>query len=66
MKMLMKGLMILKKQYGRYSIVGTFSTKDWVVPHVFHGTSTEVTVAESSVERLSRRPSNPFSLYRFL
>lgn len=49
--------MILKRQYGRYVIVATPSTVDCVIPHEFHGISTEVTVAESSTERLSRRAS---------
>ena len=45
------------------SNVGTFSTIDCVIPQVFQGTSTEVTVAESSVERLNRRPSKPKSQF---
>ena len=41
-------------------MVGIFSTVDWVIPQEFQGMSTEVTVAESSVLRLSSRGSSPF------
>lgn len=40
-------------------MVGTPNTVACVMPHVFHGTSTEVTVTLSSVVRLSNRRSNP-------
>ena len=40
--------------------------KDCVMPQVVHGISTEVTVTESSVVRLSRRLSNPRCLYTSL
>ena len=49
----MKGLMMLKKQKGRYTTVGMPSTVLCVMPHAVHGTRTEVTVALSSVLRLS-------------
>lgn len=52
-RQLMIGLMMLKKQNGRYTSVGMPSTVLCVMPHAVQGTSTEVTVAESSVERLS-------------
>ena len=55
--MLISGEMRLKKQYGRYVSVATPSTVDCVMPQVFHGISTDVTVAASSVVRLSRRLS---------
>jgi hypothetical protein len=48
-----KGEIILKKQNGRYSSVGTLRTVAWVIPHEFQGISTETTVAESSTERLN-------------
>lgn len=51
------GDIMLKKQYGRYSSVGTRRTVAWVMPQEFHGMSTEVTVAESSVARLRSRLS---------
>ena len=57
----MKGDNILKKQYGKYSNVATFSTVAWVIPHEFQGMSTETTVAESSTERLRSLLSYPLS-----
>ena len=45
-------------------IVATPKTVDWVMPHEFHGISTEVTVAESSTERLSSLPSRPRWRYK--
>ena len=45
MQIFISGEIKLKKQLGRYSIVGTPSTRDWVAPQVFQGTNTEVTVA---------------------
>lgn len=39
---------------------------DCVIPHEFHGTNTEVTVAESSTERLRSRPSRPLRRYNSL
>ena len=44
---------MLKKQKGRYTNVGMPSTVLCVIPQAVQGTSTEVTVAESSVLRLS-------------
>ena len=58
---LMKGLMMLKKQKGRYTVVAMPSEADCAIAHVFHGTSTEVTVLESSMVRDRRRDSRPFS-----
>lgn len=55
--MLIMGLMMLKKQYGKYVRVATPSTVLCVMPQVFQGTRTNVTVTESSVVRLSRRRS---------
>lgn len=52
-KQLINGLMMLKKQKGRYTNVGMPSTVLCVIPQAVQGTSTEVTVAESSVLRLS-------------
>ena len=40
-----------------FRYVGTPSTVDCVMPHVFQGISTEVTVAASSVVRLNSRDS---------
>ena len=62
MSILINGLMRLKKQYGRYVRVGMPSTVACVMPHVFHGISGDVTVAPSSVVRLSKRLSYPFCL----
>ena len=56
-----RGEIILKKQYGRYSKVGTFKTVAWVMPQEFHGISTDTTVAESSTERLRSLLSYPLS-----
>ena len=56
-----KGESRLKKQYGRYSKVATLRTVAWVIPHEFHGISTETTVAESSTERLRSLLSYPLS-----
>ena len=50
---LITGLMMLKKQKGRYTIVGIPSTVLCVIPHAVQGTRTDVTVEESSVLRLS-------------
>ena len=41
---LIMGERMLKMQYGRYVHVDTPSTVLCVIPHVFHGTSTDVTV----------------------
>lgn len=65
-KQLMNGDMILKKQYGRYVMVGTPNTVAWVIPHVFQGIRTDVTVAESSADLDSKRPSCPIFLYTSL
>ena len=35
------------------------NTVAWVIPQVFHGTSTDVTVVPSSIERLRSLDSNP-------
>ena len=59
MKIDIKGLIKLKKQYGIYVIVATPNTLDCAIAHVFHGTSTDVTVAESSIVRLNKRDSKP-------
>lgn len=61
-KILINGLMILKKQYGKYVSVGTFKMVACVIPHVFHGISGEVTVTASSVVRLSKRSSYPLEV----
>ena len=53
---------MLKMQYGKYTTVATPSTVAWVIPHEFHGMSTEQTVAESSTLRLSSRLSREFFL----
>ena len=53
------GLRILKKQKGKYAAVDTPSTPDMYAPHVFHGTSTEVTVPESSTARESVSGARP-------
>ena len=52
--------MRLKKQYGRYVTVAIPRDVDCAMAHVFHGTSTEVTVLESSIARDSNRDSSPF------
>lgn len=57
MKILINGLIILKKQYGKYVKVGMPSTVACVMPHVFQGTSGDVTVAPSSSVRLNNRLS---------
>ena len=44
------------------SLVATPNSVACVMPQVFHGTSTDVTVTESSVVRLNRRLSYPFFL----
>ena len=62
MRMLISGLIMLKKQYGAYARVGTESMVAWVIPQLLHGKRGDVTVAESSTERLSSLPSKPFSL----
>lgn len=51
------GEMMLKKQKGMYVSVGTPNTVAWVMPQVFHGMSTDVTVALSSAVRESNRGS---------
>lgn len=51
-KILIKGLIILKKQYIQYVPVATPNTDACVAPQVFQGKSTEVTVPESSSVRL--------------
>lgn len=50
--MLISGLIRLKKQYGRYASVGTLRMVACVMPQLLHGYSGDVTVAESSTERL--------------
>ena len=57
MQMDIKGLIRLKKQKGAYVRVGTERMVAWVMPQLDQGKSGEVTVAESSTERLSRRSS---------
>ena len=49
---LIKGLIMLKKQYGRYTSVGTLKIVACVIPQLFHGINTDVTVTASSVVRL--------------
>ena len=66
MKMLMSGLMILKKQNGRYTAVGTLRIVAWVIPQLLQGNIGEVTVEESSTERLSSRLSYPRFAYMSL
>ena len=66
MKIDIKGLIKLKKQYGIYAIVATPNTLDCAIAQVFQGTSTDVTVAESSIVRLSNLDSNPCFWYTFL
>ena len=53
MQMLISGLSMLKKQKGRYAMVGTLSIVAWVIPQLLHGKSGDVTVDESSTERPS-------------
>src|SRR6478735_1120664 len=53
------GLAKLKKQKGKYAAVETPRTPDMYAPQVFHGTSTEVTVPESSTARLSTWGASP-------
>src|SRR4051794_22223427 len=53
------GLRMLKKQYGAYDAVDTPSTPEMYAPHVFHGTSTDVTVPESSTARESTSGARP-------
>src|SRR4030095_1106052 len=53
------GLRMLKKQYGRYAAVGTPRTPEMYAPQVFHGTSTDVTVPESSTARDSTCGARP-------
>ena len=57
----MKGLIRLKKQYGIYATVAMPSAADCAIAQVFHGTSTDVTVHESSIVRYRRRDSSPFA-----
>ena len=57
MNMLISGLRILKKQNGAYVNVGTERMVAWVMPQLLHGKRGEVTVAESSTERLRSFPS---------
>ena len=61
MSTLMNGLIRLKKQNGRYAAVAMPSEADCAIAQVFHGTSTEVTVLESSMVRDKSRDSRPFS-----
>ena len=49
--------MMQKKQNGAYARVETDRIVAWVMPQLDHGTSGEVTVAESSTLRLSSRAS---------
>ena len=51
------GLTKLKNANGAYVNTETPKTVDCVIPHVFHGTSADVTVTESSVVLLKRRDS---------
>ena len=53
------GLARLKKQYGRYAMVATPRTPAMYAPQLFHGTSGEVTVPESSTARDSIRGAMP-------
>ena len=53
------GLSRLKKQKRRYEAVDTPSTPDMYAPHVFQGTSGDVTVPESSTARLSTCGARP-------
>src|SRR5438034_2895072 len=53
------GLSRLKKQYGKYDAVDTPSTPEMYAPHVFQGTSTDVTVPESSTARESTSGASP-------
>ena len=53
MKMLISGLMILKKQNGREVMVGTHRIVAWVIPQLLQGKSGEVTIEESYTARLS-------------
>ena len=55
----MIGLNRLKKQNGRYEMVGTPSTPAMYAPQLFHGTSGEVTVPASSTVRDSIRGAMP-------
>lgn len=57
------GVIRLKKQYGKYAKVATFKTLACTTAHVFQGTKTDVTVAESWRVRLSKRGSYPSFLY---
>ena len=57
----MNGLMMLKKQNGRYTTVAMPREADCAMAQVFHGTRTEVTVLESSMVRDRRRGSSPLS-----
>ena len=61
--MAIKGLIMLKNAYGAKLRTGTPNTADCVAPQVFQGTSTDVTVPESSRVRLSSSGFNPLSLY---
>src|SRR5439155_2469040 len=58
-RMSSSGLKMLKKQYGRYALVLTPRTPEMYAPHVFQGTSTEVTVPESSTARESTSGASP-------
>lgn len=59
MKIFIRGEIRLKKQKGRYSSVGTPNMRACVAPQVFQGTSTEVTVPESSKARLRTSGFSP-------
>src|SRR6266550_5312606 len=58
-KMSRIGMSRLKKQYGKYDAVDTPSTPEMYAPHVFQGTSTDVTVPESSTARDSTSGAIP-------
>ena len=63
MKMLISGLIMLKKQNGREGMVDTLSIVAWVIPQLLHGKRGEVTVDESSTARLRSRLSYPRFAY---
>ena len=52
-----KGDKMLKRQKGAYTSVGTDKMVAWVMPQLDQGYRGDVTVAESSTLRLSRRGS---------
>lgn len=59
----MNGLIMLKKQKGKYVSVETPNTLACVAPHVFHGINTDVTVPESSSVLLKFSGAKSFFLY---